>query len=141
MRAECRASEPDARAQSQADARAKRCRPTCLPWPTLAAYVCGATAGGRELASEFSQLVNSAGIASPLANRRPSHMLPPNAVVSAQLEALQRNDWPEPDAGVRAAFAFAKPLHAEDLTPLVGAAALVPCGVVRAAFASLPLLT
>ena len=38
-------------------------------------------------------------------------------VVAAQLDALQRNDWPEADAGVRAAFAFSKPADAETLLP------------------------
>lgn len=38
-------------------------------------------------------------------------------VVAAQLHALQRNDWPEPDAGVRTAFAFTKPQGAEQLLP------------------------
>lgn len=38
-------------------------------------------------------------------------------VVAAQLDALQRNDWPDADAGVRAAFAFSKPADAETLLP------------------------
>ncbi len=38
-------------------------------------------------------------------------------VVAAQLDALQRNDWPEPDAGVAVAFAFSKPYDAESLLP------------------------
>lgn len=37
--------------------------------------------------------------------------------MAAQLDALQRNDWPEADAGVRAAFAFSKPADAETLLP------------------------
>lgn len=55
-----------------------------------------------------------------LSPRRPSHMLPPHAVVQAQMEALQHNDWPDgEDSGVRVAFAFTKPHDAEDFTPLV----------------------
>ena len=38
-------------------------------------------------------------------------------VVAAQLDALQRNDWPDTDAGVRAAFEFSKPHDAEQLLP------------------------
>ena len=33
------------------------------------------------------------------------------------MNALQRNDWPETDAGVRAAFEFSKPHGAENLLP------------------------
>jgi hypothetical protein len=43
--------------------------------------------------------------------------LPLTQVVAAQLDALQRNDWPDADAGVRAAFAFSKPADAETLLP------------------------
>jgi len=38
-------------------------------------------------------------------------------VVAAQLDALQRNDWPDVDAGVCAAFDFSKPRDAEQLLP------------------------
>ena len=38
-------------------------------------------------------------------------------MVAAQLDALQRNDWPDSDAGVRAAFDFSKPRDAEQLLP------------------------
>ncbi len=38
-------------------------------------------------------------------------------VVAAQLDALQRNDWPDSDAGVAVAFAFSKPHGAELLLP------------------------
>ena len=38
-------------------------------------------------------------------------------VVAAQLDALQRNDWPEADAGISVAFAFSKPHGAESLLP------------------------
>ena len=33
----------------------------------------------------------------------------PMAVVECQMAALQRNDWPDTDAGVQTAFAFSKP--------------------------------
>lgn len=51
----------------------------------------------------------------PAAGPCSSGRMPPPQVVAAQLDALQRNDWPEPDAGVRAAFAFSKPAGAEEL--------------------------
>ncbi len=38
-------------------------------------------------------------------------------MVATQLDALQRNDWPDTDAGVRAAFDFSKPRDAEQLLP------------------------
>jgi hypothetical protein len=59
--------------------------------------------------------VNAEGLASPAENRRPTPMMPPTSAVAAQLAALQRNDWPEPDAGARAAFAFALPEGVEDV--------------------------
>ena len=40
----------------------------------------------------------------------------PTAVVAAQMDALQMNDWPETDAGARTAFAFTKPHDAESPT-------------------------
>ena len=42
-------------------------------------------------------------------------MLPPTAVVAAQMDALQMNDWPEPDSGVRTAFLFSKPFECESM--------------------------
>ncbi|PRW39229.1 solute carrier family 40 member chloroplastic [Chlorella sorokiniana] len=39
----------------------------------------------------------------------------PPACIAAQLGALQRNDWPEQDAGVQTAFMFAMPQGAEEL--------------------------
>jgi hypothetical protein len=42
-------------------------------------------------------------------------MLPPTAVVAAQMDALQMNDWPETDAGIRTAFLFSKPYDCENL--------------------------
>eukprot|EP00891_Asterochloris_glomerata_P009643 jgi/Astpho2/9643/Aster-x0860 len=64
---------------------------------------------GEQLAQEFSRFANEADLQDPLKVRRPSHLLPPTAVVAAQLDALQRNDWPDQDAGIRTAFLFAKP--------------------------------
>lgn len=48
----------------------------------------------------------------------PSHLLSPTKAVEIQLSALFRNDWPESDAGVRTAFAFAMPHEPEELHPL-----------------------
>ena len=42
-------------------------------------------------------------------------MLPPTAVVAAQMDALQMNDWPDPDSGVRTAFLFSKPFECESM--------------------------
>lgn len=42
-------------------------------------------------------------------------MLPPTAVVAVQMDALQMNDWPEPDSGVRTAFLFSKPFECESM--------------------------
>jgi len=42
-------------------------------------------------------------------------MLPPTAVVAAQMDALQMNDWPDPDAGIRTAFLFSKPYECESM--------------------------
>lgn len=40
----------------------------------------------------------------------------PNVVVASQMNALQRNDYPEADAGVQAAYAFTKPHGCEQMT-------------------------
>jgi hypothetical protein len=70
---------------------------------------------GDQLSAEFSRVVNEAGAPNLLAHRQPTHLLPPTTVVAAVLNALQRNDWPDPDAGVRTAFAFTKPYQGDDL--------------------------
>ncbi len=70
---------------------------------------------GQQLASDFASLVNSLGVHSPLANRRPSPMLSPTAAVAAQMDALQMNDWPETDAGVATAYAFTRAMDCEQL--------------------------
>ena len=63
---------------------------------------------GEKLASEFSQFLLKHDVQS--LPRRPSHLMSPTLVVASQMAALQRNDWPEVDAGVMTAFAFSKPL-------------------------------
>lgn len=42
--------------------------------------------------------------------------MPPNVAVAAQLDALQRNDYPETDAGVQVAYRFTKPAGCEQMT-------------------------
>ncbi|EIE23611.1 hypothetical protein COCSUDRAFT_41799 [Coccomyxa subellipsoidea C-169] len=42
-------------------------------------------------------------------------MLSPTAVVAAQLDALQMNDWPDTDSGIRTAFLFSKPYDCENM--------------------------
>eukprot|EP00887_Chlorella_sp_A99_P002434 scaffold10.g2434.t1 len=56
---------------------------------------------GAELAREFGSLVNERGLARPLEHRAPSPLLPPTAALAAVLDSLQRNDYPETDAGAR----------------------------------------
>jgi hypothetical protein len=58
---------------------------------------------GDELASEFAQHINLLSLKAPLQHRRPSPLDPPTAAVAAQMDAMQINDWPEPDAGVHTA--------------------------------------
>jgi hypothetical protein len=71
------------------------------PWRLLLLCLCvlQAGAGGDRLASEFSAHLNQLSLKAPLQHRRPSPLDPPTAAVAAQLDALQINDWPEPDAG------------------------------------------
>ena len=75
------------------------------------------------VAAEFARLLNereAAGIATPneFQHRRPSHLLSPIRAVASVLTALQRNNYPEPDAGVETAFSFTKPWKDGEL-PLV----------------------
>ena len=64
-------------------------------------------------------------------------MLPPTAVVAAQMDALQMNDWPDPDSGVRTAFLFSKPFECESMvagrvsSPVGIAATAEACLVIR----------
>mmetsp|Transcript_19285 Transcript_19285/g.23024 ORF Transcript_19285/g.23024 Transcript_19285/m.23024 type:complete len:274 (-) Transcript_19285:168-989(-) len=73
---------------------------------------------GAALATQFSKIVNTLDLKSPAAVVRPSALLPPTAVVEAQMDALQRCDYPEDNSGVKTAYAFALPHEAEGL--LVG---------------------
>ena len=76
-----------------------------MPWP------CAGTA----LASAFSQHLNEAGLRTPLPHRSPTPMLSPTAAIAAQMDALQINDWPDTDAGIRTAFLFSKPYGCETM--------------------------
>ena len=42
-------------------------------------------------------------------------MLSPTAAIAAQMDALQMNDWPDMDAGIRTAFLFSKPFGCEGM--------------------------
>jgi hypothetical protein len=64
---------------------------------------------GKSLASEFGRLANESNIGEALRVRRPSPFLAPTATVAAQLNALQMNDWPDSDDGIRTAFLFSRP--------------------------------
>lgn len=72
-------------------------------------------ADGDAVAAEFARVVNereAAGLATSRelqVHRCPSHLLSPIRAVASVLNALQRNDWPEPDAGIETAFSFTKP--------------------------------
>lgn len=65
------------------------------------------------LDTQFARLINereAAGLSPTSIQRRsPSHLLSPPTAVAAILDALQRNDWPDVDAGVETAFEFTKP--------------------------------
>jgi hypothetical protein len=64
------------------------------------------------LDAQFARLVNErdAGLSpNSIERRAPSHLLSPPLAVAAILNALQRNDWPDIDAGVETAFSFTKP--------------------------------
>eukprot|EP00879_Flechtneria_rotunda_P017506 GHRR01018355.1.p1 GENE.GHRR01018355.1~~GHRR01018355.1.p1 ORF type:complete len:260 (+),score=67.94 GHRR01018355.1:230-1009(+) len=84
---------------------------------------------GDNLASEFAAHLNQLSLKAPLQHRRPSPLDPPTAAVAAQLDALQINDWPEPDAGVQTALAFAKPYECEQLLTAAPQHAEGPLGV------------
>ncbi|CAL5220843.1 g2927 [Coccomyxa viridis] len=80
---------------------------------------------GTALASEFSQHINQSGTKRPLEHRGPTPMLPPTAVVAAQMDALQMNDWPDSDSGIRTAFLFSKPYECESM--IAGRASPTEC--------------
>jgi hypothetical protein len=63
-------------------------------------HICVHIHADADLASEFSSFVLRSGQANEAAPVTPSPLLPPHSVVAAQMEALQRNDYPETDAGV-----------------------------------------
>ncbi|KAK9828369.1 hypothetical protein WJX81_000058 [Elliptochloris bilobata] len=93
----------------------------CNSSPPEKRWLCTFALGSKDapqgdLAAEFSQHVVARGVRDPAQGRRPTPMLPPTAVVAAQLDALQINDWPEPDAGVRTAYVFSKPHACEEMT-------------------------
>ena len=56
---------------------------------------------------------------------QPSPDLSPEEVVRIQVEALQHNDTPEPDAGIEAAFRFASPSNRSATGPLARFTAMV----------------
>lgn len=49
---------------------------------------------------------------------KPDPSLSPDAVVRIQMEAMQNNDMPEDDAGIRTAFVFASPQNKEATGPV-----------------------
>mmetsp|Transcript_13668 Transcript_13668/g.18741 ORF Transcript_13668/g.18741 Transcript_13668/m.18741 type:complete len:255 (+) Transcript_13668:91-855(+) len=65
---------------------------------------------------DFLRVVNKEQIQNPAQLQRPSALHPPTTVISAQIEALQRNDYPEENSGVMTAYSFALPMDAEQLT-------------------------
>ncbi|EFN52903.1 hypothetical protein CHLNCDRAFT_138459 [Chlorella variabilis] len=67
------------------------------------------------LASDFMSFINQAGVDAPMPPSRPTHLMSPTTCIAVQMNALQRNDYPEKDAGVRTAFLFTKPEGAEDV--------------------------
>ncbi|KAG2438850.1 hypothetical protein HXX76_005390 [Chlamydomonas incerta] len=64
------------------------------------------------LAALFNQTVRVKGIPSPVAvveSAQPSPLVPPHAVIKQILDVLQRNDYPDQDTGVTAAFQLTTP--------------------------------
>lgn len=61
----------------------------------------------------------------PSADPQPSPDLSPEDVVRLQVEALQNNDEPHPDAGIEAAFRFASPANRRATGPLERFTAMV----------------
>jgi len=62
---------------------------------------------------------------SPSDDPQPSPDLSPEDVIRLQVEALQRNDEPHPDAGIEAAFRFASPANKRATGPLERFTAMV----------------
>lgn len=96
---------------SGAASPAHRRKPSHLMPPTEVKTECA------DWAIEKARVWRSIKINSLWLDRHEALMSTTLQVVAAQLDALQRNDWPEADAGVRAAFAFSKPAGAEELLP------------------------
>ncbi|CAI5928762.1 unnamed protein product [Closterium sp. NIES-64] len=69
------------------------------------------------LTAEFLRFVSETQQQWPLADRHPTALLPPTAVVRAQMDALMRNDWPEADSGIQTAFNFAMPHKVDEILP------------------------
>ena len=74
-------------------------------------------AAGSDLSAQFSRFLNETGLPRLDDGRSPTPFMTPSKVVASQLNALQRNDWPENDAGASVAFAFTKPHGCETLAP------------------------
>lgn len=70
---------------------------------------------GAALAHQFAAYLSAAQVPELNRDRAPSPLLSPSATIAAQMDALQRNDWPEPDAGISVAFLFALPAEAEKM--------------------------
>lgn len=66
------------------------------------------------LSSKFSQFINEQGL---LDDDRslPSHLLSPLNVITSQMNALQRNDYPNVDSGIKTAYNFTKSKECEKL--------------------------
>eukprot|EP00899_Mesostigma_viride_P025040 jgi/Mesvir1/5720/Mv09823-RA.1 len=69
------------------------------------------------LAAEFARLLLQKGVSDPVANRQPTALMPPTAVVSAVMNALMRNDYPDENCGIAAAFAFSMPQAVNEILP------------------------
>lgn len=72
------------------------------------------TSDADPLSRSFARFVNENQLRSPVQPRFPTRLMPPTAVVSAQMDALQLNDWPEPDSGIQTAFRFTMPKDAKE---------------------------
>ena len=72
---------------------------------------------GPDLAAQFSRYVNEANLPRQQDGRAPTPFMSPATVVASQLNALQRNDYPERDAGALVAYAFTQPHSCETLAP------------------------
>ncbi|CAI5501521.1 unnamed protein product [Closterium sp. Naga37s-1] len=79
----------------------------------------GSEAGNEAdaLTAEFLRFVSETQQQWPLADRHPTALLAPTAVVRAQMDALMRNDWPEADSGIQTAFNFAMPHRVDEILP------------------------